>query len=68
MPKPAPVPKGEKALALYDFSAIQPGDLEFKQGDVIWVTAGNAGEAWWEGELERTGQKGPFPANYVEKQ
>jgi hypothetical protein len=42
------------------------GDLTtFREGDRIRVVQKtNSTDDWWEGELR--GQKGPFPANYVE--
>jgi hypothetical protein len=47
-----------------DFQADQPGDLGFKTGDRIVVTA-KLGD-WWEGHLESDPAKiGQFPSNYV---
>ena len=49
--------------ALYDYDATEPGELTFKEGDVITVFD-NSGD-WWTGELN--GVKGVFPSNYVQK-
>ena len=48
-----------------DFDADQDGDLGFKTGDRIVVTA-KEGD-WWEGYLESDPSKtGQFPSNYVD--
>ena len=49
--------------ALYDWNAVQPGDLTMKKGDVITVTRRQEGDGWWEGELNA--ERGYFPSNYV---
>ncbi|KAL1943866.1 hypothetical protein VTO73DRAFT_3684 [Trametes versicolor] len=54
-----------RAIALFDFSAVQPGDLSFKKGQVIVVTEkSDDTDTWWKGKLE--GREGIFPANFVE--
>ncbi|KAI0075986.1 DUF500-domain-containing protein [Panus rudis PR-1116 ss-1] len=54
-----------RAIALFDFNAVQPGDLSFKKGQVITVTQmSDTRETWWTGKLE--GREGMFPANFVE--
>lgn len=66
----APVPTGTTAAtvsrvrALFDFVPSEPGELEFKKGDVIAVMA-SAYKDWWHGSLK--GKTGIFPLNYVEK-
>ncbi|EMD42812.1 BAR/SH3 domain containing protein [Entamoeba histolytica HM-1:IMSS-B] len=47
--------------ALYDYTAVDAGELSFKEGDVITVLE-KSGD-WWSGELN--GVKGIFPSNYV---
>ena len=48
-----------------DFDADQDGDLGFKTGDRIVVTA-KEGD-WWQGYLESDPSKtGQFPSNYVD--
>ena len=48
--------------ALYDFTPQEPGELEFKRGDVITVTD-RSDQHWWTGEVGN--RKGLFPATYV---
>ncbi|TEA11428.1 Autophagy-related protein 13 [Colletotrichum sidae] len=67
---PTPVPAGTTAAtvsrvrALYDFAPSEPGELEFKKGDVIAVLE-SVYKDWWRGSLK--GKTGIFPLNYVEK-
>ncbi|ORX50447.1 SH3-domain-containing protein [Hesseltinella vesiculosa] len=49
--------------AVYDFSAINPEEMDLREGDRILVTKRDD-SGWWEGVLN--GQQGIFPANYVE--
>ncbi|EKM56490.1 uncharacterized protein PHACADRAFT_92114 [Phanerochaete carnosa HHB-10118-sp] len=54
-----------RAIALFDFNAVQSGDLSFKKGEVITVTEmSDNTDTWWTGKLE--GRTGSFPANFVE--
>jgi signal transducing adaptor molecule len=50
--------------ALYDFQPSEPGELQFRKGDVIAVLE-SVYKDWWKGSLR--GQIGIFPLNYVEK-
>lgn len=65
-----PVPSGTTAAtvsrvrALFDFQPSEPGELQFKKGDVIAVLE-SVFKDWWKGSLR--GQTGIFPLNYVEK-
>lgn len=67
---PQPVPSGTTAAtvsrvrALYDFQPSEPGELQFRKGDVITVLE-SVFKDWWKGTLR--GQTGIFPLNYVEK-
>lgn len=69
-PAPAPAPQGTTAAtvsrvrALYDFQPSEPGELQFKRGDIIAVLE-SVYKDWWKGSLR--GQTGIFPLNYVEK-
>lgn len=64
------VPSGTTAAtvsrvrALYDFQPSEPGELQFRKGDIIAVLE-SAFKDWWKGFLK--GQTGIFPLNYVEK-
>lgn len=65
-----PIPSGTTAAtvsrvrALFDFQPSEPGELQFRKGDVIAVLE-SAYKDWWKGSLR--GQMGIFPLNYVEK-
>ncbi|KAK2916408.1 hypothetical protein Q8A67_000782 [Cirrhinus molitorella] len=59
----APADYLEKVVALYNYDTGKPGDLEFQEGDIIYVTSRNE-DGWFEGILN--GVKGYFPGNYVE--
>ncbi|OQE39996.1 hypothetical protein PENCOP_c006G01110 [Penicillium coprophilum] len=65
---PPPPPASSRPVfvtALYDFDGQGDGDLSFREGDRIRIVRKTQStDDWWEGELR--GQKGPFPANYVE--
>ena len=64
------VPSGTTAAtvsrvrALFDFQPSEPGELQFRKGDIIAVLE-SAFKDWWKGALK--GQTGIFPLNYVEK-
>lgn len=68
-PSPS-VPSGTTAAtvsrvrALFDFQPSEPGELQFKKGDIIAVLE-SVYKDWWKGSLR--GQVGIFPLNYVEK-
>ncbi|KAK7398227.1 ESCRT-0 subunit protein hse1 [Neonectria punicea] len=67
---PPVVPAGTTAAtvsrvrAQFDFAPSEPGELEFKKGDVIAVLE-SVYKDWWRGSLR--GKTGIFPLNYVEK-
>uniref|UniRef100_A0A3Q0RGI8 LIM and SH3 domain protein 1 n=1 Tax=Amphilophus citrinellus TaxID=61819 RepID=A0A3Q0RGI8_AMPCI len=52
-------------LAVYDYSAADEDEVSFMDGDVI-VDVQQIDEGWMYGRVERTGQQGMLPANYVE--
>jgi len=70
IPAAQPVPSGTTAAtvsrvrALFDFVPSEPGELQFKKGDIIAVLE-SVFKDWWKGSLR--GQVGIFPLNYVEK-
>lgn len=54
-----------KAIALYNFRAVESGDLSFSKGDVIIITQKSGStDDWWKGKLGS--HEGIFPANFVE--
>lgn len=67
---PQPIASGTTAAtvsrvrALFDFQPSEPGELQFRKGDVIAVLE-SVFKDWWKGSLR--GQTGIFPLNYVEK-
>jgi len=54
-----------RAVALYNFHAVEAGDLTFSKGDVIVITRkSDSTDDWWTGKVN--GKEGIFPANFVE--
>lgn len=53
------------AVAEYDYEAGEENELTFTEGDKI-INIEFVDDDWWLGELEKTGEKGLFPSNYVE--
>jgi len=54
-----------RAIALYNFDAVEDGDLSFKKGDIIVITKkSDSTDDWWTGKI--AGRQGIFPANFVE--
>ena len=66
-PRPRPTASAVLGEALYDFDAVQAGDIPFRRGDVIEITQQTAStNDWWKGRVQGgNGQEGSFPANYV---
>jgi len=64
----APLTPGEgvgRAIALFDFDAVEPGDVSFSKGQVITITEKTGTtDTWWTGKVN--GRSGTFPANFVE--
>ncbi|KAK3105778.1 hypothetical protein FSP39_005450, partial [Pinctada imbricata] len=60
-----PVSKEMVCQAMYDYTAADTDEVSFMDGDLIRhcqpIDAG-----WMEGTVERTGQRGMLPSNYVE--
>ncbi|XP_047213149.1 LIM and SH3 domain protein 1-like [Girardinichthys multiradiatus] len=62
----APPPSaGKRYRAVYDYAAADDDEVSFLDGDVI-VDVQQIDEGWMYGRVERTGQQGMLPANYVE--
>ncbi|RDB29690.1 hypothetical protein Hypma_015153 [Hypsizygus marmoreus] len=54
-----------RAIALYNFRAVESGDLSFSKGDVITITQkSDSRDDWWTGKIGS--RQGIFPANFVE--
>jgi len=55
-----------KVKGLYDYEALEAGELSFKEGDEIQVLD-DFGDptGWWKGELLRNNTVGVFPSNFV---
>ena len=53
-----------RVRALFDFQPSEPGELQFRKGDIIAVLE-SVYKDWWKGSLR--GLTGIFPLNYVEK-
>lgn len=57
-------PASPSATAEYDYEAAEDNELTFSENDKI-INIEFVDEDWWLGELEKNGQKGLFPSNYV---
>jgi len=54
-----------RAVALFNFNAVEDGDLSFNKGDVIVITKkSDSTDDWWTGRVNH--KEGIFPANFVE--
>lgn len=60
-----PASAGKRYRAVYDYTAADEDEVSFMDGDVI-VDVQQIDEGWMYGRVERTGQQGMLPANYVE--
>ncbi|XP_034450488.1 LIM and SH3 domain protein 1 isoform X2 [Hippoglossus hippoglossus] len=56
---------GKRYRAVYDYAAADEDEVSFVDGDVI-MDVHQIDEGWMYGRVERTGQQGMLPANYVE--
>ncbi|KAK3101901.1 hypothetical protein FSP39_007184, partial [Pinctada imbricata] len=55
-----------QAKCLYDFDGdVNNGELSFRTGDVITITARDIGEGWWEASND-SGESGLIPEAYVQ--
>ncbi|XP_030630102.1 LIM and SH3 domain protein 1-like [Chanos chanos] len=62
---PPPPSGGKRYRAVYDYAAADEDEVSFMDGDVI-LDVQQIDEGWMFGRVERTGQQGMLPANYVE--
>ncbi|XP_075436287.1 LIM and SH3 domain protein 1 [Ascaphus truei] len=56
---------GKRFRAVYDYNAADEDEVSFQDGDNI-VNVQQIDEGWMYGTVERTGDTGMLPANYVE--
>lgn len=56
----------QRYIAIYDYTAADDDEVSFNEGDII-VDATVIDEGWMEGRVQRSGQYGMLPSNYVEK-
>jgi len=64
VPPPA-APVGNKYVAIYDYAAADDDEVTLIEGDII--TEGEMiDDGWMTGRVERTGEHGMLPSNYVE--
>ncbi|KAF8985677.1 hypothetical protein BGZ46_002760 [Entomortierella lignicola] len=54
------------ARALFDCVGDEESELTFRDGDILVDVKPTSEEGWLHGRLERTGEEGLFPDNYVE--
>ncbi|KAG8446787.1 hypothetical protein GDO86_014303 [Hymenochirus boettgeri] len=56
---------GKRFKAMYDYNAADEDEVSFQDGDTI-INVQQIDEGWMYGTVERTGDTGMLPANYVE--
>ncbi|KAM4615986.1 sorting nexin-18a [Polymixia lowei] len=54
-----------KARALYDFNSENPGEISVKENEIVTLYSEQDIEGWFEGANSK-GERGLFPASYVE--
>ncbi|XP_036359934.1 LIM and SH3 domain protein F42H10.3 isoform X5 [Octopus sinensis] len=59
--------KGLVSKAIYDYSAADTDEVSFMEGDII-IHCQPIDQGWMEGTVERTGERGMLPSNYVQTQ
>ena len=65
-PKLPPPSTGPRYRAVYDYVAADEDEISFSEGDII-IDVTVIDDGWMEGRVQRTGQYGMLPSNYVEK-
>lgn len=63
-PTAQPAEKAKEVVALYGFTAREPGELSFACGDRL-VVLEEAHSDWWRGRVKGASAVGVFPSNYV---
>ncbi|KFU86735.1 LIM and SH3 domain protein 1, partial [Chaetura pelagica] len=60
----APAGGGKRFRAVYDYNAADEDEVSFQDGDTI-INVQQIDDGWMYGTVERTGDTGMLPANYV---
>ncbi|KAF9902449.1 hypothetical protein EC991_004866 [Linnemannia zychae] len=55
-----------QAKAIFDCNGDEESELTFLEGDILTNVRETSEDGWLHGKLERTGEEGLFPDNYVE--
>ena len=68
-PEPAAATEaaGEKWVAQYDYTAADTDEVSFADGDFV-IDVEVIDDGWVKGTVEKSGERGMIPSNYVEKQ
>lgn len=53
--------------AVFNCSADEPGEISFKEGDILIDVEESGEDGWYIGTIENTSERGLFPYNYVER-
>ncbi|NWH97547.1 LASP1 protein, partial [Tichodroma muraria] len=61
----APAAGWKRFRAVYDYNAADEDEVSFQDGDTI-INVQQIDDGWMYGTVERTGDTGMLPANYVE--
>lgn len=56
---------GKRYVAQYDYTAADDDEISFVEGDIV-INAEVVDDGWMTGTIERTGDTGMLPSNYVE--
>lgn len=59
-------PQGPRAVALYDFRAENPDELNMRAGDVVTVVQKRQQDDWWQVE-SAVGKRGLVPSTYLDE-
>jgi len=57
--------KGKVSKAVYDYAAADDDEVSFAEDDII-IHCDPIDDGWMMGTVERSGQQGMLPSNYVE--
>uniref|UniRef100_A0A915K9Q8 Osteoclast-stimulating factor 1 n=1 Tax=Romanomermis culicivorax TaxID=13658 RepID=A0A915K9Q8_ROMCU len=63
---PKPISRPDRILvyrALYNYTAGQPDELSFNEGDLLYISDATDSSGWWTGRCN--GKSGLIPSNYV---